>query len=216
MFGRQPLTDARDASYPIRSLVEAAPPPTVTARNWNANGWWGNQENTPMCVAYSWLHWLEDGPVTHRGAAPLLAPEIIYGEARVIDDIPGENYDGTTVRAGAQVMRQRGFVSEFRWADSVEDIVNAVLSFGPVVMGTNWYQGMMNPSKTGFITPSGPVVGGHAWVINGVNLANQTVRMKNSWGRGWGAKGFALLTFVDLARLLREDGEACLATEIKK
>lgn len=215
MFGRVPHPDARDRDYPIRSLVEAAPPPTASSRHWNANGWWGDQGATSMCVAYSWLHWLEDGPITHRGPAPLINPAEVYDEARKIDEIPGEAYDGTTVRAGAQVLRSRGFITEFRWAESVEDIVNAVLNFGPVVMGTNWYEGMMATSKTGYITPTGQVLGGHAWVINGVSLANQTVRLKNSWGRGWGSKGFALMTFIDLARLIRENGEACLALEAK-
>lgn len=215
MFGRIVHPDPRDQGFQIRSLVESVPPPTVSSRFWNANGWWGDQGTSSMCVAYAWMHWLEDGPITHRGAAPLIDPADVYAEAQRIDEFPGEGYDGTTVRAGAQVLRQRGFVSEFRWADSIEDVVNAVLTFGPVVMGTNWYEGMMHSDRRSFITPTGNLLGGHAWIINGVSLANQTVRLKNSWGRGWGAKGFAMMTFIDLARLLSENGEACLATEVR-
>jgi C1A family cysteine protease len=40
--------------------------------------------------------------------------------------------------------------------------------------------------------------------------------MQNSWGKGWGQKGRAWITFNDLEALIEDYGEACVATEIKK
>jgi C1A family cysteine protease len=39
--------------------------------------------------------------------------------------------------------------------------------------------------------------------------------MVNSWGTGWGLKGRAYLTFETLDRLIKMEGEAAVATEIK-
>jgi C1A family cysteine protease len=58
-------------------------------------------------------------------------------------------------------------------------------------------------------------MGGHAYVINGVNTKTQLFRIKNSWGRNWGQKGRAFISFSDMTRLIREGGEICLGTENK-
>lgn len=214
-FGRLAQPDARDASFPMRALLEAAPT-TRTSRAWYANGWWGDQGPTSMCVAYAWTHWLEDGPVSQKGVPPVVYPVALYREAQLVDEWPGEGYDGTSVRAGAKVLQSQGFISSYHWAASLDDIVNAVLTLGPVVMGTNWYSGMMTPDAKGLIRPVGSIVGGHAWVIDGINTKTRLARVKNSWGRGWGKRGFAYLDFAAVAQLLAEDGEACLAIEVIK
>ena len=215
-FGRLAQPDARDADFPMRALLEAAPPPARTSRSWWANGWWGDQGSTSMCVAYAWTHWLEDGPTTQKGPAPVVQPPALYHQAQLVDEWPGEGYDGTSVRAGAKVLQSQGLISSYHWAATLDDIVNAVLTVGPVVMGTNWYSGMMAPDETGLIVPSGPVIGGHAYVIDGVNIKTRLARVKNSWGRHWGRKGFAYLDLASVAKLLAEDGEACLAVEVTK
>jgi Papain family cysteine protease len=185
-------------------------------RFWYAQGWWGDQGQTPQCVAYAWTHWLEDGPVTHdRVPAPMILPSALYHDAQVLDEWPGEDYDGTSVRAGAKALLKDGWISQYRWAATVEDIVQTLLSLGPVVMGTNWYDSMFDPDTDGFITVSGSIAGGHAWLLDGVNVTKGYVRAKNSWGRLWGDRGFFRLSIDDLARLLAEQGEACLAVEVR-
>jgi hypothetical protein len=212
-LGRIVVKDTRDYDYPI---ILSTPKRERTYRYWNQNGWWGNQRNTPQCVGYGWSHWLEDGPTTHGGQPPIVKPQVIYTEAQKIDAFPGENYDGTTVRAGAKYLQSIGWISEYRWAYDLETTINTILNLGPVVVGTWWFDDMYEPDKKGFLHVSGIASGGHCYVFNGVNIKQQKIRMKNSWGREWGLDGNAFLTFKDAEKLIRMDGEVCLATEIKK
>jgi C1A family cysteine protease len=86
----------------------------------------------------------------------------------------------------------------------------------PVVVGLNWYSSMFHPNAAGLIKVDGSLAGGHAFLLDGVSADREYFRIKNSWGRSWGRKGFALISFKDVERLLAEDGEACLAVETKK
>lgn len=161
-------------------------------------------------------HWLEDGPVPQPGTAPVVDPSHLYREAQKIDEWPGEGYDGTSVRAGAKVLQSMGYIASYHWGTTLDEVVRALMHVGPVVVGTNWYAGMMTPDAQALIRPQGSIVGGHAYVLDGVNIKTRLVRVKNSWGRTWGKKGFAYLTFGALEQLIREDGEACLALESPK
>lgn len=191
-LGRVHVPDERDKKFPMSAAIPMSAGDR-TYRYWWANGWWGNQGAKPHCVAYSWMHWLEDGPTTHSktrtaGTGPLFDTTKLYKEAQKIDQWPGENYDGTSVRAGAQMLRSWGVIQSFRWAWDAATVVRALLTTGPVVVGTWWHVDMFQPKldkETGkiLITPSGGKAGGHAYMLNGVNTEKGLVRIKNSWGR---------------------------------
>lgn len=208
--------DERDRGFLLSSVL-TAPPPERRWRYWWANGWWGDQLLTPQCVAYSWLHWIEDGPVTHpyNHVVPTLDPTAMYDRAQLKDGIPGTDYEGTTVRAGAKVLQTEGLVGTYRWAWDAHTVVNALLTTGPVVVGTWWWTGMWRPDSKDMVYPTGVREGGHAYLINGVNLDRGIVRLKNSWGRDWGRNGHAYMSIEHLDLLIRDWGEACLAEEKK-
>jgi hypothetical protein len=212
-LGRQYVPDERDNKYPINNLLSVAPV-RITNKYWDANGWWGNQGNTPQCVGYAWAHWLEDGPVPQSGIGPIIPPKVIYENAQRVDEWAGENYDGTSVRGGVKYLQSVGKVSSYYWGFNLTTLINSVLNLGPVVVGTNWYNGMFYPNRNGLIKISGRIAGGHAYVINGVNTVTKLFRIKNSWGQSWGQSGHAYISFTDMQRLIRERGEICFAVEI--
>ena len=218
-LGRVYIEDKRDLNYLIknnqRTLQQISTPPKVlTQRYWDANGWWGDQGNTPQCVGYSWSHWLEDGPVQQSGIPPIIKPFDIYKNAQKLDEWYGENYDGTSVRGAVKYLKNIGKVNSYYWAFDVQTLSETILKLGPVVVGTNWYNGMFYPNKNGLIKISGQMVGGHAYLINGVDTKTKQFRIKNSWGKSWGKGGHAFISFNDMSRLIKENGEICLAIEL--
>lgn len=217
-LGRIYEEDPRDEDYPIAAAVPRVGVGTGEGKTWNyhwPSGWWGNQEQTPHCVGFAWIHWAEDGPRTRRpfpfGGGPVEEPSEVYRQAQQIDRWPGESYSGTSVRAGAKVLQNHGMIDEYRWAFSPDEVRRALLTTGPLVVGSWWWTGMTEPDEDGFVSVSGGKRGGHAYVVNGINLDRGFVRAKNSWGRSWGDRGFFRIRLDDFWELLHDEGEACLA-----
>ena len=213
-LGRYHIPDERDKKFLIEDKL-SLPKTIIKSKYWDANGWWGNQGKTPQCVGYAWAHWIEDGPIGHDGVPPIVHPTLIYREAQKVDEWVGEKYDGTSVRGAAKYLKTTNRISSYLWTYDINVLINTVLTQGPVVVGTNWYTSMFTPDKNGVIRVLGRVAGGHAYVINGIDRNTNLFRIKNSWGKTWGKSGHAFISFTDMARLIREKGEVCLAIENK-
>ena len=215
-LGRIYIPDERDKGFPMSAILTRQKPEIDYKYYW-PKGWWGDQGEKPYCCAYAWLHWLHGGSVTQMATPPpVIGPKILYDLCQANDSFPGNQYDGTTVRAGAKVLMDEGFISEYRWTNDVKVMAEAVLTKGPVVVGTDWHRNMFYPDKDGVIRTGGGVIGGHAYLIDGVNMVKKQFRAKNSWGREWAKKGYAYIPFEDMQELLWAQGECCLASEIKK
>ena len=216
-LGRLESVDNRDRNYPMQALL-----PRRTSRVWRywyMNGEWWDQGATGTCVGHAWAHFVEDGPVTHKGSQNIVDPMNIYYECTQVDQWPqndnGDVQFGTSVRAGAKVLQTKGILSEYRWAWDIDTLTMCLLEAGPVVVGTNWYSSMFVPDNHGFIHIGGSVAGGHAYVLNGINLSKGLIRLKNSWGSwGYQNRGYAFISIKDMERLIGENGEVCIATEV--
>jgi hypothetical protein len=209
-LGRLPQPDARNLDFPIRTLLPTKQPRSYT---WRV-GINLDQGSEGACVGFGWAHEL--------AARPVVVPEIsnnlgfdLYHEAQELDQWPGNDYDGTSVIAGAKAVQRRGHLTEYRWVESENDLALAVGYKGPVVLGVSWYSGMFRPDREGFLRPTGRVEGGHCILAYSINVKHGFYRLHNSWGPDWGVLGTAKVTRTDMARLLAEDGEGCVPVRRK-
>jgi hypothetical protein len=90
---------------------------------------------------------------------------------------------------------------------------------GPVLAGTNWLQDMFRPPKTGIVSVTGAVAGGHCYLVDGVSAAKikgqLALRCRNSWGSAWGLSGNFYVRATDFAGLMQNGGEAWAVIEAK-
>ena len=214
-MGRRRQRDDRNAKF----LLPVLPVSPTNRRRF----WWSaevlDQMDTPQCVGYAGYGWLRGGPVTNT---PPFTPTQLYKWAQQRDEWPGENYDGTSTLGLMKALKERGYIESYHWAFDAKTVANWVLNVGPILVGTWWTIDMFMPDVTGFIEFAGEKVGGHEWRIVGVDLDEHcpdgsvgAVRMVNSWGRNWGEGGRAWVSLADLDRLLKDEGEAVTAMEIK-
>jgi len=200
--------DERSRDFPIRALLDMSKQPR--SYSWGCNAWL-DQGREGACVGFAWGHELAARPFVVSNVDNNLAKNI-YRVARTLDEWPGENYEGTSVIAGAKAVQKirPNAMSGYRWAFGIDDVIQTLGYFGPVILGINWYNDMYTPDAAGFIRPTGSRVGGHAILARGVSISRRVVKLRNSWGSDWGMIGDCLITFEDLDKLLRERGEACI------
>jgi len=207
-LGRLRKDDGRDHDFLMSSVLKKAPIPKSGRKMWY-NDVSLNQGNTPTCVGHAWAGFLISQPKRQFGVDPF----DIYREAQKVDEWPGNSYNGTSVRAGAKVLRKIGKLKSYRWAFDIKTTLNWLYNVGPVVVGTLWYTGMYRPNRAGLIRPTGRPDGGHAYILQGVDFNRKQVRICNSWGINWGQRGRAWMYLGHLNKLIRQGGEICAAVE---
>lgn len=208
-LGRLIQIDKRSLSFPVSETLEAVAkkPRSYT---WRCKDFL-DQGQEGACVGFAWSHELSARPSEVKGITGKSA-RAVYEKAKTLDPWPGEDYEGTSVLAGAKAVMQLhpGKLLEYRWAFTVDDVLRTLSYLGPVVLGINWHEGMMEVDGKGYIRRTGRNVGGHCILANGVDLRRKAIHLHNSWGKKWGVEGGAFLSFDDLERLLGEYGEACV------
>lgn len=239
-LGRIYVPDSRDRGYLMARRVSSGA--TVGHKLWMVSHLY-DQGQTPACVGFS----------TSAAATALEAPAtVVYDAAGLYvyanaHDGDVTKHDGTSVRAGFQAMLTVGDkvlsssdpaepngtmdkMKNYLWADTsqpdgdIDRIITWLLTVGPVVIGVDWYNASFNPDpKTGFISLTGGIAGGHALCLRGVEAtdpSNTWFVLRNSWGK-WGvtvnpdfsidlaaAGGDCLVHKADLIKLLMAQGEA--------
>lgn len=214
-FGRLIAPDSRDKQHPMRRLVRRITLPL--SRMWTSKrSYVLDQGPTSHCVGFAWAGFLESAPHMHQ-----LTNEDahrFYGLAQDHDEWEGTAYDGSSTRGGAKGLQSVGLIEgEYVWAQKEQDVWDFVRGRGPVVTGTPFLTGMMEPNSKGYLRLTGGDEGGHDWLIIGASHSRQAYRMQNSWGEGWGENGRAWIKREDYKVLLEETGgDACSAIEVKK
>lgn len=208
-LGFRQLPDSRDEQYPLSNIMRATKTRPLS-KVWKP-GPVTDQGSESSCVGHSTYKLLTSEPVVSP-KAHLITPSYIYVEAKKIDEWTGENYDGTSVRAGLNILKRENFITGYYWAENIDEAVAYLLKFGPLVLGIRWTDSMFTPDAQGFIEPRGNGGGGHAILAHAANWKAKTVTLRNSWGP-WGKSGDCLLSLDDLDMLLKEGGVAAAVTE---
>jgi hypothetical protein len=239
-LGRIEAFDERSRAYPVSDVLRETAMPT-TAKAWPMYTW-NDQGQEGACVGFAWANEVNAVPERH-GLANEYARRI-YWAAQKIDWWPGgaypdrkpdePYYEGTSVLAGAQVIRGLGYMQEFRWAFSLEEACAAIVQEGPVVFGMPWHFSMYSPGEQHEVKPDGRIVGGHAILGRGFYPAGArvwnpltqrymkfpyaVVRLRNSWGRYWkgSMNGDCFVSVDNLRELLRQRGETCVPVGRKR
>jgi hypothetical protein len=136
----------------------------------------------------------------------------LYSAAEIIDgDGPyPPNDNGSSGLSVAQAAKNAGLISGYLHCLTLDDVLSA-LQTGPVIIGSNWYQGMDSPDSSGLVTISGSVRGGHEYLCRGVDVTKQLLFLDNSWGTSYGVNGSFSYSYDTLTRLLAEQGDATVS-----
>lgn len=211
--------DERSRAYSIRELL----PEQVRRKRtmWSVPRPVIDQGREGACVGFGWTNELRANPVMIKLPDPTQFALGLYKQAKTLDEFPGEDYSGTSVLAGAKAIQSLGFMTGYRWAFGIDDVIDALVTQGPVVLGIPWYDSMYSTRPSGLMEVGGKIVGGHCILATGYNpkarffsegITNtfEVVRLRNSWGPDYGKGGDGYIKVEDLAALLKNDGEACI------
>lgn len=241
--------DLRDLVYrsPLRSLPPRWPLDADLKRllpSYVKAGRILNQGNEGACTGFglacvtNYLYWLRhlDNP---RSRAPeLVSPRMFYELARLYDEWPGQDYEGSSCRGALKGWHKHGVCSFKLWPypidkdgnsvferptigwgedattrplgvyyrvdkKSIVDMQAAIYEIGAVYVSADVHDGWTldataaptNHGQLPRIERQAQKTGGHAFALVGFNERGFVVQ--NSWGTGWGASGFAILSYED-------------------
>lgn len=243
--------DLRDLVYrsPLRSLPGRWPQDADLKRLLPAYVKAGrilNQGNEGACTGFglacvtNYLYWLRHLESAARSRKPpeTVSPRMFYELAKLYDEWPGQDYEGSSCRGALKGWHKHGVCSSSLWpyplsADgqgvferpaagwdedatgrplgvyyrvdkkSVVDMQAAIYEIGAVYVSADVHDGWSldesampaSHDKLPRIARMTQKSGGHAFALVGFNERGFVVQ--NSWGTGWGASGFAVLSYED-------------------
>jgi hypothetical protein len=222
-LGRHVNHDERSRNFPFLAAPQA--PASV---EWARRAPVFDQGQLGSCTGNAAAGWLGTDNAVRKGLTTVTAPLPdgtldendaieIYHQATVLDPYPGTyppddtGSDGLSV---TKVLQSMGYVDSYTHGFNFQAVLSA-LQVGPVLFGTNWYQGMFTPDSQGFVKVSGSIAGGHEYVCVGVdvdgtlwNKGAQVLKFTNSWGTSFADHGYFYMTYATAQRLLSESGDA--------
>lgn len=205
-LGRHVEHDPRSRAFPATSLVS----PAVRSVRWPHYGPVLDQGGLGACTGFALAQCLNTGPLHDRSRHLDAAnAEELYSLATTLDGIAGHwppTDTGSSGLAVAKAAVAKGYIRSYRHAFGLDHLLGA-LQFGPVIVGTDWREGMDTPDHDGTVHATGAVRGGHEWLALGVDLEHCYVIGLNSWGPSWGMGGAFRVQLADMRSLLAHDGD---------
>ena len=176
-----------------------------------------DQGNEGTCVGHASTNVLLAGPTEHDTYADFATEESAHQFARRLyleasGDATFEQ--GMHPRDAAAKLKEWGLVDSYWGVPQVDDVITALLTFGPVTIAVPWYSSMfygdgrLAKAYGNYwikVNLESEHVGYHDIALTGVDLAPDDgapafLRVQNSWG-DWGQNGTARLTVESFRRL---------------
>lgn len=212
---RADVTDLRDRVYEPALLdlqLSLAPPPAEISPVRN-QGKEGACTGFALSSAVTLLNRQRHARLAAPLVPPMASPRMLYEMAKLNDQWPGEDYEGSSIRAALKGFFNNGACSEdlapyvegekawhlskdhsedarklglgayFRLRPQIIDYHAALNETGVIYVSAMVHRGWQNPDK-GDIVPSNLTEGGHAFIIVGYDEAGFLIQ--NSWGEKWG------------------------------
>ena len=152
-----------------------------------------------------------------------VSARMLYEMAKLSDEWPGEDYDGSSLRGAIRGWKNMGVCEEGKWKyksrdtsilsiERAKDARNhtvgayyrlkpdithfhaALNEVGIIAVSAHVHKGWNNPAD-GIIKFNKKRDGGHAFAIVGYN--DKGFWIQNSWGKNWGKNGLALWSYED-------------------
>lgn len=216
--------DERSRNYGVRGLLPEAVQRKPTFWAMPDGPFPLDQGNIGSCTGHGMAHELAAGPVMFPNIDNAYAMAL-YQRNQEEDRKMGNNYpSGATVLATMKAAKADNRITGYRWCFGVDDVVDTLVSTGPVCLGISWFSAMFDTATNGRVTVSGQEVGGHFIDLLAYDehpLWGPVVGWLNSWGYSYGVaeprlnvhKGVGWLSLRDLDSLLSRDGEAVVPSD---
>jgi len=155
-----------------------------------------------------------------------VSPWMLYDMARRYDEWPGEDYEGASARGAMKGWQKHGACALRCWPTNIKGRVSdrerygdatrrplgaylrvnhkdliamhsAISEVGILYVTASVHDGWEKVGSNGVIKygPQSAITGGHAFAIVGYDANGFWIQ--NSWGRSWGRRGYALVSYDD-------------------
>jgi C1A family cysteine protease len=126
---------------------------------------------------------------------------VLQTEGAVLEDVWPYKAGEFSTKAPPNFASARRFkIAGYAKVKGIDEIKSALQNNGPVIAGISVYESFetLDVTKTGAVPlpkPKEILVGGHAICIVGFDDEKKTFKFLNSWGSGWGDKGYGYLPY---------------------
>jgi hypothetical protein len=182
-----------------------------------------DQGPTPTCTAFGTLTYLATANPFNRalhgeGGKKLMSGPDLYALIQAEDRKNGLNFsEGATVTGALEVARELGWINRYEWEYTTNGMQRLIL-IAPLIAGIYWYPSMDRRDAEGIV--SVPSIRertneGHFITIRGYDVRRDLWNCPNTWGQPGTPYGGDFKIPGDLMhRLVREEGEIAIATEV--
>lgn len=179
-----------------------------------------NQLNSNACTGFAFSQMLntdlyESVRIKATGSSNYVDDQFaysLYSKATQIDEFVGEfpaEDTGSSGLATCKVAHRAEWITEYQTAKGWEEFKKAIQT-GPVFTGTFWTSTMNMPDENGFIQPLGEQLGGHQYLVIGLNVEDEYVTILNSYSDSYGINGRCRMKFNYFSELLHNLGDAMI------